>query len=171
MRNKDNLKLVLFYLTLLLISIKFVLLPAREQFETEKSIYQEYLQIYNQKSFLVSQTAQKKKNPSEEIPSVVYFQDKDPLELQLYLGEKIRNLAQRKRIDLMHLEFPSSTSEKDLTEIPISLQFKAKAKDAISFLKALELEHKEIYYKEVTIQPEGPNLNVTLTLVVFKSEI
>lgn len=175
---------ILFMVVLLLLFIKFGILPSKEKLETKKRTLSELQEAYEvkKKSLLIGEVKAEaselnyQKQIREDFSSYLYSRDKDPLLVQLQLSKKIPELAGNSTLRIESIELLPLNQGNYTIEVPLNVKISGKTKEVISFLENLERffiseEKKICKLREVSLKEKNRELQLTLQISVLVSGI
>lgn len=158
--------------------IKFVILPYESKIKEKKEVYAELVNAYIQKKEVYEKMKKLQLQKPEETPkeeSFIFPKNSDPQEIQLLFSKELKEIAENQKLELLNFELPEPSSGKTITEIPVIIRVKGKPKDIISYLEELQkalIKKKKVFkVSEAVLSGDRANVNLTLRISVFKTEL
>jgi|SRR5262245_20466081 len=162
------------YLLVLLIVIRFLIMPLNSAAKQKKSLLAERQELYaTEQSLLQRQLRQEVgrfKWDDETLARLSYRKNVPDLAIQADLVKGLIEAAEKKGLTLVNYEFPDVVRDKEVSEVGVILRLQGQPRGLVDLLKAIEDFPKPLRIKSMESSKSGADVTFVLTIAAFKIE-
>lgn len=175
--KRERLKTAGIYLVIILVVLKFVLIPLSHSVEDKKTLLNEYTETYRTKALIKERQLHTDKTIDESISEEgkrlfdsLYKKDSAAPVIQSEILMSAIKGAEKNEMDILNFELPDTISGKNLSEISVLLRLKGMPKGLIGLLKEIGNMKRPVDIKGLQIDKSRDEFVYTLTLTTYRIE-
>ncbi len=163
------------YLLVLLITIRFLIMPLNSAAKQKKLLLAERQELYATEQSLLQrrlnqEAVRSPKWDDETLARLFYPKDAlDPV-IQAELVKRVIEAAEKKGLTVLNFEFPDVARDKEVSEIGVILRFKGQPRGLVDLLKEIEDFPKPVSIKSVESSKSGADFTIVLSIAAFRIE-
>ena len=163
------------YAVILLVIIRFMIIPLHNSLANKKVLVQERQELLQSKqSVLQRQILEKGTRKAivdkETIAKVFYAKDLPDTAIQAELVKNLIETAEKKKLTVINFELPDVAREKELSEVGAILRLKGQPLALVELLRAVDDWPKALKVKSLEFAKSGADYIVTLTVSGYRIE-
>jgi len=163
------------YLLVLLIIIRFLIMPLQSAANQKKTLLAESEELYATEQSLLQKRLQQggeksRKWDDKALAQLSYPKDAPDAVIQADLVRKLIELAEKKGLTVLNFEFPDVARDKEVSEIGVILRFKGQPRGLVDLLKEVDQFPKPLSVKSVESSKSGADFTAVLTIVAYRVE-
>jgi hypothetical protein len=162
------------YLVLLLVLLRFLILPLYGSVKEKKVLWGEVVERYQLKAQLAERRqetgAEKRVVDKGALLPYVYDKAMKASLIQSEVLEELIKLAEKKGLTVLNFEMMEPPAGKGLTELSVLIRLKGQPKLFFEMLKDMEKQEKILNIKSLEINRFGQEMAYAVTLSIFKVE-
>ena len=170
-----NIKEIGPYAVILLIIIRFMIIPLQNSLANKKVLVQERQELLKSKQSLLQRQVVEKGTRNvvvdkQTITKVFYSKDLPDTAIQADLVKNLIETAEKKNLSVINFELPNVAREKELTEVGAILRLKGQPLGLIELLRAIDDWPKPLKVKSLDYAKSGADYVVTLNVSGYRIE-
>lgn len=160
--TRNKIRSFLVYVVLVLLIIRLVTVPSYQKLSENREIWQNLVKAYET---MISMKENRGKRGIENLDSasLPYFTENTPLVYAILLGV-IRNLVQKRELQLLHYEVLDIKREGKIEFVPLQVKMKGRPEQLFPFLMELSRHPKVIYVLSLEILDTGQGYEMILNI-------
>ncbi len=161
------------YLLIILIFLRFMIYPMKENVENQKQKLQEKLQEYIQNIKLYTSKSIKQKPSKIEHLEIsvqnLHGIDEKSRNIQIYISKIVKKYAKKENINIQSIELPKPVKGKYIKQIDVKVRLSAQNPYSVySLFQYLEAMPKYTIIRESQITVMGNTVNFYFTVTTYK---
>lgn len=175
--NKNNFKIFGFYVLIILVIGRFLVIPLRNYAEKEKTVLANYTETYRTKSLLVKKHHLKQSgdgtNAAAKSNTLImsFYKNNTPYtDIQSEYIQGIIASAEKYGLAVVNFEIPEIIVTKNTSEIPVVVRLKGNPKAIISLLQEMRRWDKIVSFSHFETIKNDQDFVFTLTVSTFRAE-
>jgi Tfp pilus assembly protein PilO len=178
MIEKEKLRLLGIYVIVILMVLRFFVVPYSHSLQSKKELLESLVETYQSNTQRISNLENQKKVQQEETLLQIQL-DKDfypksmPYTIiQVNLLKKLIEKAAKNKLDFVNFELPEVNTGKNVSQIKVVLRLNGEPKDFVNFLGSLNKLNKKTDITSLQITKAMQNKFLyTITFAVYRIEL
>ncbi len=174
--NKERIRILSVYILIMLIIIRFVVVPLNNSVKEKKNILSDYAEAYRAKALILKKQrhGQQEKegivDAEKKLLDSVYQKDSPYASIQSEVIQEITGIAEKYGLVVINFELPEVTVTKDISEVPVLIRLKGGLKPVIDMLKDMEKWKKTCSFKNFELVKSEQEFALTMAVSAFRIE-
>lgn len=173
--DRLSLKTLGSYLVVLLVIVRFVILPLHNRLAEKKLLLAERQELLTSKQSQLRKQAAEKVSPRaavdrEALAQLFYPKDSADTVIQADLIKSLIDTAEKKSLTVVSFEMPEVAREKELSEVGAVLRLRGQPAGLLEMLRAIDHWPKKLRIKSLESARSAADFNINLTVVAYRIE-
>lgn len=176
MKN-ERIKIIAFYVLMILVIVKFVAVPLNNLVKEKKGILNEYIETYRIKALLIERHKSEQKTKEAKLVKTegvllasIYQKDSPYALIQSEVLQWIIGSAEGHGLTVLNFEFPRAVVAENISEVPVLVRLRGDPKAVVNLLKDIEEWEKALRFRNFQVSRGRGDFVFAMTLSAFRAE-